>query len=55
MTRAEGRGGKAPLFSIITPVYDPPIDVLKECIGPRLDAYLAIEVERAVLQLTDNA
>ena len=30
-------------------------DVLKECIGPRLDAYLAIEVERAVLQLTDNA
>lgn len=30
-------------------------DVLNECIAPRLDAYLASEVERAMLALSDNA
>ena len=29
-------------------------DVLQECIAPRLDAFLAVEVERAMLQLADN-
>ena len=29
-------------------------DVLQQCISPRLDAYLATEVERAMLQLADN-
>lgn len=29
-------------------------DVLQECIAPRLDAYLANEVERAMLQLADR-
>ena len=30
-------------------------DVLQQCIAPRLDAYLATEVERAMLQLADRA
>jgi len=30
-------------------------DVLQQCIAPRLDAYLADEVERGMLQLADRA
>ena len=40
----------APLFSIVTPVYDPPIDVLKECI----DSVLAQDLEDWELILVDD-